>query len=102
MALNPGDLKMYSNSSKSKKEIPLTPIEEEEDVSLTWHDAPLDLADIHEAERIKDIKRHNKYIKREKAFEADMKSKDQYMKENSERLMRPYVSPTLNVPRQPE
>jgi hypothetical protein len=101
MALNPGDLKMYSNSSKFKKEKSLTPIEEDENNSLTWHDAPLDLVDIHEAERIKDRERHNKYIKREKTYESDMKAKDQHMKENFERLMRP-SSRRYNVPRQPE
>lgn len=97
-----GDPNVRYASHKSKKEIPLTPIEEDEDTSLTWHDAPLDLADIHEAERIKDRERHYKYLKREKAFESDMKAKDQYMKENSERLMRPYINPRLYVPRQPE
>jgi len=99
---NHGDSKMYYTSRKTKNETPIHRLDEEEDTSLTWHDAPQDLSDIHEAERIKDETRHANYLKREKVIENKMKLKDQYMKENIENLSRPYAEPKLNVPRQPQ
>jgi hypothetical protein len=99
---NHGDSKMYYTSRKTKNKPPIHRLDEEEDTSLTWHDTPQDLYDIHEAERIKDETRHANYLKREKVIENKMKLKDQYMKENIENLLRPYVEPKLNVPRQPQ
>ena len=99
---NYGDSKMYNTSRKTINKTPIHKLDEEEDTSLTWHDAPQDLAEIHEAERIKDERRHAEYLKREKAFETNMKLKDQYMKENSENLLRQNTHPRLDVPRQPQ
>ena len=99
---NYGDSKMYSNSRKSKTGVaPPSQVEEDEDISLTWYDAPQNLTDIHEGERLKDESNHSEYLKREKVFEDRMKAKDQYMQENSERLLRLNMKPRLDVPRQP-
>lgn len=102
MALNPGDLKMYYASRKYKNGTPLPNIDEEEDTTLTWHDAPQDLADIHNDERLKDESKHSEYLKREKVFEDRMNAKDKYMQKNGEQLLRPSIKPSLNVPRQPQ
>jgi len=99
---NYGDSKMYSNSRKSKTGVaPPSQVEEDEDISLTWYDAPQDLTDIHETERLKDQSKQSEYLKREKVFEDRMKAKDKYMQENSERLLRLNMKPRLDVPRQP-
>jgi hypothetical protein len=84
MALNPGDLKMYENYYKS------------EDNSETWKDVP-DLAEVHEAERLKDSANHSDYLKRDKALKVRMKAKDKYMQENSEMLLRQNIKPRINV-----
>jgi hypothetical protein len=97
---NYGDSQMYNTSRKSKNETPLSQIDEDDD-SLTWYDAPQDLSDIHEAERVKDISKHSEHLKREKAFENKMATKDKYMKANIERLLRQNVEPRFDVPLQP-
>jgi hypothetical protein len=84
MALNAGDLKMYEYYRKS------------EDNSGTWKDVP-DLAEVHEAERLKDSANNSEYLKREKAVKVRMKAKDKYMQENSEMLLRQNIKPRINV-----
>lgn len=84
MALNAGDLKMYEYYRKS------------EDNSETWKDVP-DLAEVHEAERLKDSANDSEYLKREKALKVRMKAKDKYMQENSEMLLRQNIKPKINV-----
>jgi len=84
MALNAGDLKMYENYYKS------------EDNSETWKDVP-DLAEVHEAERLKDSANHSDYLKKDKAVKVRMKAKDKYMQENSEMLLRQNIKPRINV-----
>lgn len=97
--VNYGDSKMHYTSHKSKGEINQPPIEDDD--SLTWHDAFQSLGNIHEAERIKDKKRHAEYLKSEKVFEDRMKLKDEFMKANNEKFMQPNEK-SLTVPNQPK